>query len=74
MNKKMKFKIEIYKKEEDGRTRTYEMKAGGEIIGSFEEIVDAFKLIFTTCPKTIPCATLAILNIDEKEVCNEDLC
>lgn len=69
----MKFKIEIEKKEEDERTRTYEMKAGGEISGSFEEIVNAFKLIFTTCPKTIPCATLAILSIDENEVCHEDL-
>ena len=69
----MKFKIEIDKKEEGERTRTYEIKAGGEISGSFEEIVDAFKLIFTTCPKTIPCAALAILNINEDEVCNEDL-
>lgn len=69
----MKFKIEIDKKEESDRARTYEIKAGSEISGSFEEIVDAFKLIFTTCPKTIPCAALAILNIDENEVCDEDL-
>lgn len=70
----MKFKIEIDKTEESERTATYEIKAGGEISGSFEEITDAFKLIFTTCPKTIPCAALAILNINENKVCNEDLC
>ena len=69
----MKFKIEIDKKEENDRKRTYEMKAGGEISGSFVEIVDAFKLIFTTCPKTIPCAAMAILSINESEVCDEDL-
>lgn len=69
----MKFKIEIDKKEESEHTATYELKAGGEISGSFEEITDAFRLIFTNCPKTIPCAALAILNINENEVCNEDL-
>lgn len=70
----MKFKIEINTKEEDERTRTYEMKKGCMISGSFEEISDAFKFIFKTCPKTIPCAALAILSIDENGVCDEDLC
>ena len=69
----MKFKIEINTKEEDERTRTYEMKKGGVISGSFEEISDAFKLIFKTCPKTLPCAALAILNIYKNGVCDEDL-
>lgn len=69
----MKFKIEICKKEESDRTRLYEMKAGSEIIGSFDEITDAFKLLFTTFPKTILCAELAILNTDGNGVCDEDL-
>lgn len=70
----MKFKIEINMKEEDERTRKYEMKEGCVISGSFEEIIGAFKFIFKTCPETIPCALLAILSIDENGVCDEDLC
>lgn len=67
----MKFKIEIDKKEERDVYK-YTLNAP-EISGSFEEMVQAFELLFTACPKIIPCATLAILNIDENEVCDEDL-
>lgn len=66
----MKFKIEIVKNEGRNGVYTYQFKDGGEIVGSYDDIVNAFHILFLNCPKTIPCAAQAILNVDEND---EDL-
>lgn len=68
----MKLKIEIEKKEERSGGCTYVMN-DCHIKGSFGDISDAFKAFFTTCPKIVPAVMLAILNIDENGVDDEDL-